>query len=130
MDRKKIIEDVLFQLVEKNNDSVIPSAFLPEYKIHSSKKDYVGHLVIKRWIKDLNRYFDSLKVVKVQFLLETKDTIVWKRTIKGKPKPTEKSIRITKKTIQWEEMIVSKFKENLIQEEWITSEFLGKVLTN
>ncbi|MDZ4728284.1 MAG: ester cyclase [Leptospira sp.] len=128
MDNDKKIEFILRELIDKNDTSQIPNVFSKEYIVHTSKKDYHGHKIIVKWIKDLNNFFSDLKVVKIQFLVQTNEFIVWKRTIKGKIKPSKNKNLKPGKLIKWEEMIVSKFKEGLIMEEWNNSEFLGSLI--
>ena len=47
---------------------------------------------------------------------------------KGKHTKSIKGIPASEKIIQWDEMIVSKFKDGKIEEEWIVSELVGKLL--
>ncbi|MBM9498980.1 ester cyclase [Leptospira sp. 201903071] len=123
------IEYILKELIQNNNPNSIQGAFARNYIVHTSKKDYKGHEIIKRWLRDLNKYFYDLKIVKIQFLVQTEEVVVWKRTLKGKIKPSKSNKLVPKKTIKWDEMVVSKFKDGFIIEEWNTSEFLGELLS-
>jgi len=130
MENHKKIEFILRELIDKNDPSGIPTVFGESYIVHTSKKDYFGHKIIIRWIKDLNRFFSDLKVVKIQFLVQTNELVVWKRTLRGKIKPSNNKNLKSGKLIKWDEMIVSKFQNGLIVEEWNNSEFLGVLLSN
>ena len=119
------IEFILKELIHKNNFEPIPEVFSAKYIVHTSKKDYSGHSIIKRWVRDLNQFFYDLKIVKIQFLVQTDNIIVWKRTLKGKIKLSKNKNLTPGSMIKWDELIVSSFHDGLIQEEWINSEFLG-----
>ncbi|MCW7457436.1 ester cyclase [Leptospira bandrabouensis] len=119
------ISFVLNELITNHSTTSIQEVFSNEYIVHTSKKDYQGHKIIIKWAKDLHNFFADLKIVKIQFLVQTDEFIVWKRTLRGKIKPSKNKNLKTSKTIQWDEMIVSKFKNGFIIEEWNNSEFLG-----
>ncbi len=69
-----------------------------------------------------------MKVSNLIFFNETEDTVVWQRTLKGKHTKSIRGILASGKMIQWNEIIISKFVEGKIEEEWIVSELLGKLL--
>ncbi len=129
MEKEEKIEFILKELINKNNISEIPNFFSKNYIVHTSKKDFFGHKIIVRWVKDLNNFLSDLKVIKIQFLVETDESIAWKRTLRGKIKPSKNKNLKPGKLIRWEEMIVSKFKDGLIIEEWNNSEFLGSLIS-
>jgi hypothetical protein len=128
MDNDQKIELILRALIEKNDLSEIPTFFSKDYLVHTSKKDYLGHKIIIRWVRDLNQFLSNLKVVKIQFIVQSDDFVVWKRTLQGKIKPSKNKNLKSGKLIKWDEMIVSKFQNGLIIEEWSNSEFLGNLL--
>ena len=128
MNHKARIELILNELFTNPKTTSIPEVFSADYIAHTSQKDYVGLKIVSRWIKNLNDFLSDLKVTKLEFIYENQDIVVWKRTIKGKIKPSKNKKLTPGKTIKWEELVVSKFQSNLIKEEWITSEFLGALL--
>ncbi|EMY62781.1 ester cyclase [Leptospira terpstrae] len=129
MENKKKIEYILNELISNQNTSDIPKFFSNNYVVHTSKKDYLGHKIIIKWSKDLHNFFSDLKVIKIQFLVQTDEFIVWKRTLRGKIKPSKNKNLKMGQLIKWEEMIVSRFKNGLIMEEWNNSEFLGALMS-
>ncbi|TGM52555.1 ester cyclase [Leptospira vanthielii] len=129
MENQKKIEFILNELIVNHKTSEIPKYFSNDYVVHTSKKDYSGHKIIIKWSKDLHNFFSDLKVVKIQFLVYTDEFIVWKRTLRGKIKPSKNKNLKPGKLIKWDEMIVSKFKNGLIIEEWNNSEFLGALIS-
>ncbi|MCW7461084.1 ester cyclase [Leptospira limi] len=128
MSPKQQIEMILQELFSNPKSKMIPEVFASDYIAHTSKKDYVGLKIVSQWIQNLNRFLSDLKIVRLEFIYEAKDLVVWKRTILGKIKPSKKKNLPAGKLIKWDEMIISKFKGNQIVEEWITSEFLGTLL--
>lgn len=78
MENQKKIEFILNELIVNHNIFEIPKYFLKDYVVHTSKKDYRGHKIIEKWSKDLHNFFSDLKVLKIQFLLQTDEFIVWK----------------------------------------------------
>ncbi len=128
MNHKDSIEFILNELFKNPKTTAIPEVFASDYIAHTSKKTYTGIKIVSKWIKNLNKFLSETKITKLEFIYEDSNIIIWKRTIKGKIKPNQRNQLKVGKSIKWEEMIVSKFKGNLIQEEWITSEFLGALL--
>ena len=71
-----------------------------------------------------------MRVVKVEFFTEENNNIiVWQRTLKGKHINKIRGINPSKKTIKWNEMVVSRFDQNKIIEEWVVSELKGELLS-
>ncbi|MCW7474233.1 ester cyclase [Leptospira levettii] len=125
MDHKQQITSILIELFTNPKTTKIPDYFSSNYIANTSQKTYHGLKIVSKWIKNLNQFLTDLKIEKIEFVHESKDTVVWIRTIKGKIKPTPLQNLKEGKVIKWEEMIVSKFKGSKIEEEWISSEFLG-----
>ncbi|XDD46550.1 ester cyclase [Leptospira sp. WS39.C2] len=128
MKHRDTIEYILKELFTDPKTTAISDVFSSDYIAHTSKKNFTGLKVVSKWIKNLNQFLSDLRITKLEFIFEDQNTVVWKRTIKGKLKPSQNKKLPKGKSIQWEEMIVSKFKGNLIVEEWISSEFLGALL--
>ncbi|MCG6147312.1 ester cyclase [Leptospira levettii] len=125
MDHKQQITSILIELFTNPKTTKIPDYFSSNYIANTSQKTYHGLKIVSKWMKNLNQFLTDLKIEKIEFVHESKDTVVWIRTIKGKIKPTPLQNLKEGKVIKWEEMIVSKFKGSKIEEEWISSEFLG-----
>lgn len=129
MDYKQQITSILIELFTNPKTTKIPDYFSTDYIANTSQKTYHGLKIVSQWMKNLNRFLTDLKIEKLEFVHESKDTVVWIRTIKGKMKATSHQNLKEGKVIKWEEMIVSKFKGSKIEEEWISSEFLGVLLS-
>jgi len=128
MNNQSKIKYALNELIKGSPFNDIGEIFSKDYLSHVGEKQYRGHAIIKKWSKELNSTFSNLKVSNLIFFTETEDTVVWQRTLKGKRTKSIRGILTSDKMIQWNEIIISKFVEGKIEEEWIVSELLGKLL--
>ena len=117
------------ELIEKENLEIIKETFDTEYIVHSDGKNYKGHDFIKRWAKQLNSAISDIKVLRIKFFMQSDNCIVWQRTLKGKHIADMRGIKATNQMVEWNEMVVSHFKDEKIIEEWVVSEFVGKLLS-
>lgn len=115
-------------LFEMGNIDILPEMFASNYQAHSNRKKYLGHEFIKRWIKQLRNAIHDIRVVDEIFFVNSDDTVVWQRTLKGKHVQKLRGIPPSGKIIIWNELVVSRFENNLISEEWIVSELLGQLM--
>ena len=128
MNNQSKIKYALNELIKGDKFTDIGDIFSKNYLSHVGEKQYRGQAIIKKWSKELNSTFSNLKVSNLIFFTENEDTIVWQRTLKGKHTNSIKGILASGKMIQWNEIIISRFVEGKIEEEWIVSELLGKLL--
>jgi len=129
MNKEEKIKIANKELIELGNIDVIAETFTTDYVAHNSRKDYEGHSFIKRWTKQLRTAIPDIRVVKVEFHIQTNDTIVWQRTLKGKHTTKIWGIKPSGRPIKWKEMIVSRFDSEKIAEEWVVSELVGELLS-
>jgi len=129
MNKEEKIRFANKELFELGNLNVIADTFARNYIAHNSNKDYEGHDFIKRWAKQIRTAISNIRVMNVEFHIQTNDTIVWQRTLKGQHTAKMWGIRPSEKTIKWKEMVVSRFKNEKIAEEWIVSEIVGELLS-
>jgi predicted ester cyclase len=62
-------------------------------------------------------------------LLETDNTITWQRTLNGTHKATMMGVPPTNQTLTWRDIVISRFEDNKIIEEWTVSELAGEMLS-
>jgi predicted ester cyclase len=129
MDKKELINFANIELFEKGNFEIISEIFATNYVVHSANKNYEGHDFIKKWFKQIHKTFSNIRVVKVEFFTEENNSIVWQRTIKGKHINKIRGINPSGKNIKWNEIVVSRFDQNKIIEEWVVSELKGELLS-
>lgn len=128
MDKREKITYCLSELIEKGNLDIIPEVFSENYIAHAGNKEHKGHAFLKRFSKILQKSIPKIKVIEVDFLLEDEKYISWKRTLTGTHKVNMMGIPASNKKIRWEEMVVSRFKNGLIAEEWLVSDLAGQLL--
>lgn len=117
------------ELIAKGNLEIIDKVFDTEYIVHSGGKDYKGHNFIKRWAKQLTSAISDIKILKIEFFMQKDNSIVWQRTMKGKHIANLRGIEATNQIVEWNEMVVSRFENEKIIEEWLVSEFVGELLS-
>lgn len=128
MNNQSKIKFALDELLKREAFDNIGEVFSKDYIAYTDGKEFKGHSIVKRWAKELRTTFSNLKVSQLIFLSETEDIVVWQRTLKGKHTKSIKGIPASEKVIQWNELIVSKFKAGKIESEWVVSELVGKLL--
>ncbi|HRG48661.1 MAG TPA: ester cyclase [Leptospiraceae bacterium] len=128
MNKEQMIKQAVSQLFEDGKLDVVEKVFAMNYVAHAGAREYKGHVFIKTFFKQLRSAFSDMKVVKIEFLNESSNTITWQRTLSGKNSKNMKRIPASGKKIKWTEMIVSHFENEKISEEWIVSELMGELL--
>jgi len=128
MNKEKQIKYAVEQLIGKGNIDVVDEIFVSNYIAHAENKEHKGKEFIKRFSKLLQTSIPDICVIKVEVLAEENNTVSWQRTLQGTHKVDMMGIPASNKTIKWNEMIVSRFEENKIAEEWIVSELMGQLL--
>ncbi|MCK5149151.1 ester cyclase [bacterium] len=129
MGKKELIDFANKELFEKENLDIIPDVFTTDYVTHTANKEYKGHDFIKRWVKQLRKAMPNICVEKVEFFIQEKNTVVWQRTLKGKHTTQMWGVKPSEKNIKWNEMVVSRFENDKIIEEWVVSELIGELLS-
>ncbi len=128
MNKKEIIKLAVSQLIGVGNLDVIEKIFSARYTAHAGGKNYKGHEFLKRFEKKLRSAIPDVRVLKVEFLNEAGNIMTWQRTLTGTHKENMMGIPASKKKIKWTEMIVTRFENDKIAEEWVVSELMGELL--
>ncbi|MDC8003674.1 ester cyclase [Aureisphaera galaxeae] len=115
-------------LMELGDVDVVRKAFTANYVAHAEGKDYKGHNFLEQFSKLIRKSIPDIKVTIIKVLVEKEDTIAWLRTLEGTHTENMMGIPASNKKIVWNEMIVSRFEEDRIAEEWVVSELLGQLL--
>ena len=117
------------ELFEKGNLDVVGEIFSTKYVVHSSGKDYKGHNFIKQIIGQIRSAISDIRVVAVEFYMQSGNTIGWQRTLSGIHKAGMMGIPPTGHKVVWREMMISRFEDGKIAEEWMVSELAGELLS-
>lgn len=132
LERMSQVERLKFtveQIFGKGNLDVVAEAFAKNYRVHYSGKVYQGHTSVARWIKQLRTAIPDIRIAEIGFLLEKGNTITWQRSFVGTHNKMLRGIGATHKKIRWSEMVVTRFSERKIVEEWVLSELAGVLLS-
>lgn len=128
MDKLNHIICTAEQLFDKGNLEIVDSVFSESYIAHMGDKSYKGHKFIKQFVKQIRIAIPNIKIVKIELLSETENTISWQRTLSGTHKESLKGIPPSNKKVKWHEMVVSRFDNGKILEEWIVSDLAFQLL--
>lgn len=130
MDKSKeeIIRYANEELIGKGNLRIVDETFAPDYVAHSGEKEYSGHSFIIRFVNQLRTSIPDIHVVEVKFLTQENNTIVWQRFLRGTHEVEMQGIPPSGKMVEWIEMIVTRFDNEKIAEDWVVSELVGELL--
>ncbi len=117
------------ELFGKGNLEIVGEIFSTNYVVHSGCKDYKGHEPIKRFTRQLRSAIPDIRVEDVSIILiSVEDTIAWQRTLSGTHDANMMGIPPTGKKVEWRDMLVTRFDDEKIAEEWTVSELVGQLL--
>ncbi len=124
------IESGCHELFEKGYFACIDGLFSKNYIAHAGGKDYKGHEFIRRFIRQLRSAIPDVKVVKIEQLAESDtNTITWQCTLSGTHKANIMGVKPSGQRVKWRDMVVSRFDDEKIIEEWVVSELAGELLS-
>ena len=66
--------------------------------------------------------------VEVEVFLEKKDRVAWQRTLRATHKGAFKGFPATGRRIVWRDMVISRFRESLIAEDWFITDLAERLL--
>lgn len=116
------------ELIGKGNLGIVDEVFASDYVAHAGGKEYSGHSFIKRFANQLRTAIPDIRVVEVKFLTQDVNTIVWQRALRGTHEVEMQGIPPSGKKVKWVDMVVTRFKNEKIAEEWVVSELMGELL--
>lgn len=128
MNKEELINNANNQLIDQGNLDAVDEFFSANYIAHADNKIYKGHDFIKRFAKQIRIALPDISVLKVEFFVNTGNTLAWKRTLSGSHKADMMGIPASGKTIIWNEIVISRFEGEKIAEEWVVSELAGQLL--
>jgi predicted ester cyclase len=126
--KEEIIGYAIEELVGKGNLGIVDETFATDYVAHTGEKEYSGHSFITRFTNQLRTAIPDIRVVEVQFLAQDVNTIVWQRTLSGTHEVEMQGIPPSGKKVKWVDMVVTRFNNEKIAEEWVVSELMGELL--
>jgi predicted ester cyclase len=128
MDKITQVKYAADQVIVNGNFEVVDSIFSENYIAHAGDKTFKGHKFIKQFIKQVRTAIPDLKIQKVEILTESDNVVTWQRLLSGTHKVDLKGIPASNKKIKWHEIVVSRFDNDKIIEEWIVSDLALQLL--
>lgn len=114
-------------LVDGDRDAA-EKFFTPEYVAHVTDGDLKGGPdSVRSFVDMLHGAFSDLEV-SVEILAESDDRVAWQRTVTGTQSGSFRGFPATGRRIVWRDMLVSRFHEGRIAEEWAVSDLAEKLL--
>lgn len=128
MDKSKIIESIARQLIDQGNLEIIKEAFSPNYIAHAGEKKYQGRSFLKKYVREIHDSISNLNIIRLEILLESEDRIAWQRSLNGTHQKDFMGIPASNKKVGWYEIVVSRFENGLITEEWLSSDLSAQLM--
>jgi predicted ester cyclase len=128
MNKINQINTALEQLFEIGNIEIVESIFSENYIAHHGDKTKSGQDFIKKFTKQLRKALPDLKIIKVEFLNQTSNMVTWQRSFSGTHAASMKAIPPSHKKIKWHEIVVSRFEDDKIVEEWLVSDLAFQMM--
>lgn len=101
--------------------------FAADYVAHGTDRDMAGHAAIRRFVAAYRRAFPDLRV-DVEVLAIAKDRVAWQRTLRATHKGDYKGFVATGRPLVWRDMVVSRFEEGLMAEDWVSTDLAERLL--
>ncbi len=128
MNQEALIKFGVEHIVCRGELEHIETVFSADYVAHAGDKTYQGHDFLHRWTKQMRVSIENIEAVKIEILGQDTETLTWQRTLTGIHKKALRGIQASNKKITWTEMVVSRFEEDKIAEEWLVSELAAELL--
>ncbi len=128
MDRSEHLKFISNQLFCQGNFELVESTFSSEYIAHAGEKTYSGHKFIKQFIKQVRKAIPDIRIVRIDILSNAENKLTWQRTFTGTNKFSLKGIAASNKKVKWYEIVVSRFENDKIVEEWISSDLAFQLM--
>jgi len=116
------------EIVGKGNFSAVDEFFTADFVLHAGGKEHQGTQFVRRFVRQLRSAIPDLRVVEVEFFLQAGETIAWQRTLCGTHEKDLKGIPPSGKRVEWRDMVVTRFENDKIAEDWAISDLAGQLL--
>jgi predicted ester cyclase len=113
-------------LLNQGDFDRVPEFFSESYVSHGTEGDAGGHDAIRGFLTALRAAFPDL-AVEVEVLATEGNRVAWIRTHRGTHQAEFMGVAATGNELIWQAMVVTRYENGMIAEEWGVSE-LGAVL--
>lgn len=115
-------------LLERGETDAVADYFSPDYIVHTTDNDMAGgHALIRKVVAMHQKAFGDIATT-LDILAEQDDRVAWQRTIRATHKGAYKGFPATNRRMVWREMVVSRFKDGLVVEEWYITDLAEQLL--
>jgi len=114
-------------LLNQGNLDMVPQFFAESYVSHEPEGDVLGREGIADFVAALRRAFPDLRV-EIEVLATEGDRVAWLRTNRGTHEGDFMGVAATGRSIEWQDMIATRYAGGLIAEEWGVSGLVGSLL--
>lgn len=116
------------QLIGQGNLSIIESDFSADYIAHAGDKTHKGQKFIKQYVMKIRATIPDVKIGGIEIISQTDNTLTWQRTLRGTHIVELYGIPASYKKVKWHELVVSRFEQDKIIEEWIASDLAFQLM--
>lgn len=130
------MSDTLATTIEAANEVLLVAGegraadryFTPDYLVHVTEHDLrSGPAGVRTWVETLWKTFTDLEV-NVEILAEVGDRVAWQRTLSGMMTGSFKGFPATGRRVVWRDMVVSRFQDGRIAEDWVVTDLAERLL--
>ena len=114
-------------LLNRGQTDLVPEFFTRDYVVHLADRDFRGHTFVVGFVQQLRYLFPDL-ALEVEVLVNDGGRVAWRRTYRGVQSGAFRGFPASGKTIEWQDMVVSRFEDGLIAEEWTTTDLAEHLL--
>lgn len=114
-------------LLQDGHSGAAAEFFDPGYVVHLTGQDRRGLQFVQAFVEGLHESFCDLRV-EVQLLASEAERIAWQRTCRATHRAAFRGFPATGRTIQWRDMVVTRFEDGRIAEEWAVSDLAERLL--
>ena len=122
------IQAVNQALLNEGDLDRIPEFFSESYVAHGPDGGATGHDAIRGFVSALREAFPDLEV-ETQVLATDGDRVAWIRTHTGTHEGAFMGVEPTGEVVTWQAVIVTRYEDGLIAEEWGASGLGNRLLT-
>ena len=114
-------------LLGEGDSAAVADFFAGSYVVHLASRDFRGHRFVAGFVTQLREAFPDLHV-DLEILLEGDDRVAWRRTLRGAHEAPFQGFPPTGKQLVWQDVVVSRFEDGRIVEEWASTDLAEQLL--
>ena len=114
-------------LLNQGNVDMVPELFAATYVAHVTGEDMRGREAITEFLTVLREAFPDLQV-EIEVLATEGDRVVWLRTSRGTHEGSFMGVPASGRQLVWQDIVVTRYEDGVIAEEWGESGLAGLLL--